>query len=520
VADPLGKVNPGDGFVIRAATWNAFVDAARAHRKNEAGRAGAGLPTPDPLTPGCTVLVKNATGSTLPAWSTVKLGSPVVDAATYPYRVSDQPVFPATTPDGSDIPFAVTEEPIRDGKLGRAVVLGVAVADVSVSDSGHTYAAPAASSLVLASGTSGPCRIIWKESGTGTLKAVVLIDRTGGGDGAACEAAGCDGLVGLEEEWCLRMTLACHEGRFAEMGEDQFAAVFAWYDEVEEGWIFYFWDPEVPDWVEFEMDWGGGTGVPALTFATDGTPILTVGSLVMYYEPCATGGRFTGGPRNGFTGGTAPEPCEPNAFTVVVECSCCAIDGWQGDGWYCVLDTGEDCGDLENACVELREENGDHCDDGDAVTICSGPYATQEECEGACVTLGAAPSCTDAPASGVAATLYYRIDAPSGVAACADGQTGTMLEGTDTWSATGIGPLGCGSTNDMTLRCDVTYPDEWELSAATTFGGCGVLGGNVAASSGSASPFAVQFTVPACWFVDATGNESDTVTITISESPL
>jgi hypothetical protein len=380
VADPLGKVNPGDGFVIRAATWNAFVDAARAHRKNEAGRAGAGLPTPDPLTPGCTVLVKNATGSTLPAWSTVKLGSPVVDAATYPYRVSDQPVFPATTPDGSDIPFAVTEEPIRDGKLGRAVVLGVAVADVSVSDSGHTYAAPAASSLVLASGTSGPCRIIWKESGTGTLKAVVLIDRTGGGDGAACEAAGCDGLVGLEEEWCLRMTLACHEGRFAEMDEDQFAAVFAWYDEVEEGWIFYVWDPEVPGWVEFEMDWGGGTGVPILTFATDGTPILTVGSLVMYYEPCATGGRFTGGPRNGFTGGTAPELCEPNAFTVVVECSCCAIDSWQGDGFYCVEDTGpSDC-----YAVELREENLDHCDDGDPFVICSGPYATLELAQAAC----------------------------------------------------------------------------------------------------------------------------------------
>jgi len=348
-----------------------------------------------------------------------------------------------------------------------------------------------------------------------------LFEYAAGSDaGAACEAAGCDGLVGLEEEWCLRMTLACHEGRFADMDEDQFAAVFGWYDETEVGWVFYVWNPEVPDWVEFEMDWGGGTGVPVLTFEADGTPVLTVDQLTLYYEPCTTGGRFSGGPRNGFTGGTAPELCEPNAFTVVVECSCCPIDGWQGDGWYCVLDTGEDCGDLENACVELLEENGDHCDDEDAVTICSGPYATQEECEGACVALGAAPSCTDAPASGVAATLYYRIDAPSGVAACADGQTGTMLEGTDTWSASAIGPGGCGATNDMTLRCDVTYPDEWELSVATTFGGCGVYGGNVAASAGTASPFTVQFVAPACWFLDATGNETDTVTITVSEVPL
>ena len=181
MADPLEKVRPGDGFAIRADTWNAFIDAARAHRRNEAGAAGAGRPTPDNPTPGCTVYVRNDTGSTLPAWSTVKLGTPVVDAATYPFRVSSEPVFPATEPDGADIPFAVTTQPIRDGKLGTAVVLGVAVADVSVSNSAHTHAAPANASLVLASGTSGPARIIWKESGTGTLKAVVLLDRTGSG---------------------------------------------------------------------------------------------------------------------------------------------------------------------------------------------------------------------------------------------------------------------------------------------------------------------------------------------------
>jgi len=129
------------------------------------------------------------------------------------------------------------------------------------------------------------------------------------------------------------------------------------------------------------MDWGGGTGNVVLTFEADGTPVLTVGgTLTMYYEPCATGGRFTGGPRNGFTGGTAPELCEPNAFTVVVECSCCAIDSWQGDGFYCVEDTGpSDC-----YAVELLEENLDHCDDGDPFVICSGPYATQELAEAAC----------------------------------------------------------------------------------------------------------------------------------------
>ena len=145
---------------------------------------------------------------------------------------------------------------------------------------------------------------------------------------------------------------------------------------------------------------------------------------------------------------------------------------------------------------------------------------TGDPCASPPPPLGTAPTCTEVPASTVAATLYYLIEAPAGAAACADGQTGTLTEGTDTWSATPIGPGGCGDTNEMTLRCNFTYPDEWELSVATTLGGCGVYGGNVAASAGTASPFTVQFTAPACWFLDATGSETDTVTITVSENPL
>ena len=307
-----------------------------------------------------------------------------------------------------------------------------------------------------------------------------LAPLTGSG-GASCESAGCDGLVGLEEEWCLKMTLACHEGRFADMDEDQFAAVFGWYDEVEEGWIFYVWDPEVPDWVEFEMNWGGGTGNVVLTFEADGTPVLTVGgTLTMYYEPCATGGRFTGGPRNGFTGGTAPDPCEPNAFTVVVECSCCPIDGWQGDGWYCILDTGEQCGDLENACVELLEAEGDHCDDEDAVTICSGPYASQEECEGACVTLGPAdPTCLGHVFTNATATISNK----TGDCSCIPDTIAAGTQGTDAATFPITNPP-CGANGGIFLSCS---GGNYNLAVGST--------DSVTLVGVSASPFALVYDV-------------------------
>jgi uncharacterized membrane protein YtjA (UPF0391 family) len=52
----------------------------------------------------------------------------------------------------------------------------------------------------------------------------------------------------------------------------------------------------------------------------------------------------------------------------------------------------------------------------------------------------------------------------------------------------------------------------------TTFGGCPMgFTGNTSASGGAASPLSLVFVVPLCLFMDATGNESDTVTITITD---
>lgn len=73
---------------------------------------------------------------------------------------------------------------------------------------------------------------------------------------------------------------------------------------------------------------------------------------------------------------TGTGPCD-NLLRLKVEWSCCPIEGWAGEGWYCVRAAG-----TEFACVAVELLDEDKC--GDSIEICSGPYATQEEAEANC----------------------------------------------------------------------------------------------------------------------------------------
>ena len=216
-----------------------------------------------------------------------------------------------------------------------------------------------------------------------------------------CDADACDDLVGLKDDWCLKLSILCHEGEFSGMDEEQFAAVFGWHEEFAPGvfgWVFYVWDSGTSAWVEFDMDWIGGSGGVVLTFDADGKPVLTVDdTLELFYKPCVGGGKFTGGPRNGFTGDVSPvELCAPNVFVLKVECSCCPIDGWQGpDRTYCILVSG-DCETGEKACAVLTEE--DACDTD--ITICSGTYEDEASCELVCdPPTSVVTGCCEAPST-------------------------------------------------------------------------------------------------------------------------
>lgn len=180
MSDPLEPVQPGDPPPLRADTWNLVLDSAREFRNRRQGRAGGGEIEPDPVTGNVLVWVRNDSGSTRAAFSVLELGQPltdVTDVTGNPHAFRQKPVFPGTAPSGPDIAFAVTIDPLASGAVGRAVLLGACVCDVDVSVITHTHAAPAAgTTAALASAVSGPARIVWRVAGTGTQRALVVLN--------------------------------------------------------------------------------------------------------------------------------------------------------------------------------------------------------------------------------------------------------------------------------------------------------------------------------------------------------
>lgn len=178
-ADPLADVSAGDDLTttaLSAARINAVAEMARRVR------AGLGRNPPkdgDPPVPALEVLVRNDTGGDLDEFSVVTPGTPLEDASADPFLVQRRPSFGASAPAAAEDPFFVLAEPVPDGEVGRAVVLGVTVARVNLSDTSHNFAVPAAATTAtLASSLGGPARILWRASSLGS-SVLCVVELTG-----------------------------------------------------------------------------------------------------------------------------------------------------------------------------------------------------------------------------------------------------------------------------------------------------------------------------------------------------
>lgn len=195
MSDPLNF--PGSGmvspFVKDARTVETALDLLRDVRAKKFGAIGAPFGF-EGVRPALRVLVRNDTGADLPALSVLELGDPLVSALDDPdadppssaAQFQASPLFPGTAPTSAGGVFVVTETPLSyvasagsasaGGAIGPAVVMGVVPVDIDVSDEDHGFSRPIASTTAnLESASGGPARIIWKESGTGVKRAVVLM---------------------------------------------------------------------------------------------------------------------------------------------------------------------------------------------------------------------------------------------------------------------------------------------------------------------------------------------------------
>ncbi len=98
--------------------------------------------------------------------------------------------------------FVILAEPLADGEIGRAFAHGVCPVKINVEDESHTFAdIEDAQTHYLKSGTSGAAQILWAESGTGEVWAIVRLGVPSVGTHENPKVLGGSGETADIEEW-------------------------------------------------------------------------------------------------------------------------------------------------------------------------------------------------------------------------------------------------------------------------------------------------------------------------------
>ena len=178
----LAKVQRGDPLIIKASAFNAFIDAALAHRR---GRLGVGRMTTRDAGQSVVVPIKNNSGADRSRYDVLGIDGPLFDPATYPDSYKQQVALKGVTPvagthEGN---FAILLAPIADGSIGQAAIAGLTITKVNVPDAAaqamdFVDIKNAEAGYLLKSAT-GTARVVTIESGTGTKWAVVSFGNVG-----------------------------------------------------------------------------------------------------------------------------------------------------------------------------------------------------------------------------------------------------------------------------------------------------------------------------------------------------
>ncbi len=181
----IGKVKIGDPLRISTAAYNAFVDAAMAHRSQQHGVAGRREPFF--LDGRNLVRVKNTSDAAVGQFGILGVDGVIFEPSGNLAMFKQEVAILGSTPSvsaHSSGRFVVCAEPIDSGRIGLAWGSGVCLAQINVGDESHRFADIAeGDSACLASSSSGPCTILWKETGTGQKWAVIRFGGTAEGGG-------------------------------------------------------------------------------------------------------------------------------------------------------------------------------------------------------------------------------------------------------------------------------------------------------------------------------------------------
>lgn len=169
MADPLQHVQPGDRLAenITADGWNRMIDAARAVLDIDIRHVGLEGLKPDTGV----VLVRNTTDDDLDQFDILSIDQGPIIGPNESRGGNENEFRRRVTFDGDKVLshysyglFSVLLEPIAAGKLGRAVVSGVAICRLSVADEDDTHADfHEYNYTTLRTTKTGTARIMWRD---------------------------------------------------------------------------------------------------------------------------------------------------------------------------------------------------------------------------------------------------------------------------------------------------------------------------------------------------------------------
>lgn len=169
------KVNPGDPLRIQATDWNTLLDVAEQARLTSLLTASGAARMS--LRNGIVVPVKNNTGATLSRYHAAGIGAPLFthadNADTFLNQLGFNGQDAAATYLGK---FAVMQETTPDQKIGRGLLQGITVAEITVNHADHDRVdVDTSGGAKLVSQFYGAGEIVYKESGTGTKWAIIRV---------------------------------------------------------------------------------------------------------------------------------------------------------------------------------------------------------------------------------------------------------------------------------------------------------------------------------------------------------
>lgn len=125
-----------------------------------------------------TALAHNIGEDTIPRYGAVICTGPAIlpgaNEAEWASRLAVVCKIPDTNDPWAWIAIATT--PIKAGKMGRVCVSGAVQTIVNITNAEHRFAVAASGQEFLQSAAGGPVRILWRQSGTGEKKAIVVVN--------------------------------------------------------------------------------------------------------------------------------------------------------------------------------------------------------------------------------------------------------------------------------------------------------------------------------------------------------